>query len=323
MKLASYRNESGESALGLVVDGFVYCMRRLGAAAGAGLDMPSTLSTLESMLAAGEEGLEEARRVVHRMESRAFGPDTLAQAKISPLEEISLLPASPHARKVFALAGNYEEHVRESRRVKEFVDLRRRRTPRVFMKPPSTTLRASGDPIQIPPCGRQIDWEVELAVVMGRPTKAVRREQALEHVLGYCLFNDVSERGFQIWEREESSEWDRFFDWLNGKWFDSFAPAGPYVVTKDEIPDPYSIDLDLSVNGTTMQHDNTGSMIFDIETVIEFLSAFVTLEPGDLIAMGTPAGVGMARGLFLKPGDQVVAEGTGLGRLANPVVAAG
>jgi len=322
MRLASYSDSAGP-ALGLVLDDQVYCLARLAegaegtAAGGAGL-----LSTLDSLLAAGEVGEQVARRVAKAAREGAISAGALAVARVGALGEVRLLAASPQARKVFALAGNYEEHVKESKRVKGFVDLRRRRAPRVFMKPPTTTLRASGDPIEIPPCGRQIDWEVELALVMGKRARRVAAEQARDCVFGYCLFNDVSERAFQIWEREESSEWDRFFDWLNGKWFDSFAPAGPYLVTKDEVPDPYAIELKLAVNGVTMQADSTANMIFDIETVVEFLSAFVTLEPGDIIAMGTPAGVGMARGVFLKPGDEVVAEGTGLGRLVNRVVAA-
>lgn len=321
MKLASYKASAG-SALGLVVNGAVYSLARLGGAVpGVGSAGAATLTTLEQLFGGGQTAEQAARRVAEAAGQGSIPAEVLKAAKVGPLEGIELLPASPCARKVFALAGNYEEHVRESQKVKEFVDLRRRRTPRVFMKPPSTTLRASGDAIEIPPCGRQIDWEVELAVVIGRRAKQVTAAQARDYVFGYCLFNDVSERGFQIWEREESSEWDRFFDWLNGKWFDSFAPAGPYLATKDEIADPYAIDLRLQVNGATMQEDNTGNMIFDIETVVEFLSAFVTLEPGDLIAMGTPGGVGMARGVFLQPGDEVVAEGSGLGRLVNRVVA--
>jgi len=320
MKLASYRSSEGP-ALALVWENNLYSLARLGQAVGSlSSSEAGALGDLERLLAGGDRATEATRHLAAVLAEGKLEEGDLQAARIGPLSEVPLLPASPRARKVFALAGNFEEHVKESRSVKGFVDLRRKGTPRVFMKPPSTTLRASGENIEIPPCGRQIDWEVELAVVIGAPARRVTAEKAMDHVFGYCLFNDVSERGFQVWEREESSEWDRFFDWLNGKWFDSFAPAGPYIVTKDEIPDPYAIQLRLLVNDQVMQEDTTGNMIFGIETVIEFLSAFVTLEPGDLIAMGTPAGVGMARGIFLKPGDAVVAEGTGLGRLVNTVV---
>jgi len=325
MKLASYCRD-GLVELGLVAQDEVFNLRLL---AGHLLKegcltaqvASDDLASLDCMLAAGHPALSLALACNEFLVGGQLPQAARDASYLGALSEVSLLAASPRARKLFCLAGNYEEHIRESRRAKEWIDLRQQKTPRVFMKPPTTTLVGSGAPIVLPRVGHQIDWEVELAVVMGRQGKYIPREQALQFVLGYCLLNDVSERAFQVRERGETSEWDRFFDWLNGKWFDGFAPLGPYIVTRDELADPHSVPLRLQVNGETMQSASTADMIFDVQDIIAFISTFVTLQPGDVIATGTPSGVGMARGIFLKPGDLVIASADGLGQLVNPVEA--
>jgi 2,4-didehydro-3-deoxy-L-rhamnonate hydrolase len=225
----------------------------------------------------------------------------------------------PNPRKVLCLAGNYQDHIEEGGRAK--LQQQDVETPRVFMKPPSTTVIGPDAPILIPPVARAIDWEGELAVVIGRRAKGVQAEQARRYVAGYTVMNDVSERQLRIRERTASRPRDEWFDWLNGKWLDTFAPQGPWLVTRDEIPDPQTLAISTYVNGERRQHSNTAQMLCPIDRIIEYISAIVTLEPGDLISTGTVAGVGAATGTFLRPGDQVEIEIAGIGVLRNRVAA--
>ncbi|MCC7495618.1 MAG: fumarylacetoacetate hydrolase family protein [Fimbriimonadaceae bacterium] len=253
------------------------------------------------------------------------GPEALAEvAQLAatlpavPLASVVLGPPIPAPRKLLLLAGNYAEHIIEGGSRFAETD---KACPRVFMKPPSTTLRGPFDPIPIPPPARFVDWEAELAVVIGRGGKAIPADRAIEHVAGYTVINDVSERDFHLKDRPETREWDRFFDWLNGKWLDGFAPLGPWWTTADEIADPHALDVVLTVNGIEQQRGNTGQMIFHVEDIIAWISSFVTLEPGDLIATGTPAGVGHAKGIRLQPGDVVKVSIDQLGSIENRCVA--
>jgi len=223
------------------------------------------------------------------------------------------------ARKLFALAGNYRKHIVES----GFKDptLEGVLTPQVFWKPP-TTINSPGGVIPIRPNNVFVDWEIELAVVIGKRAKSVPAAEAMDYVFGYTIINDISERKFNARvENRKVREFDPFFDWLIGKWFDGHAPLGPEIVTKDEISDPHKLDIRLWVNGELMQDSNTSYMIFDIPQTIAYISAVATLEPGDIIAMGTPEGVGFARGIALKPGDQLRGEIAGLGVLENTLAA--
>ncbi|HID07152.1 MAG TPA: FAA hydrolase family protein, partial [Armatimonadetes bacterium] len=159
-----------------------------------------------------------------------------------------------------------------------------------------------------------------LCVVMGKRGKYIPLDDALNYIAGYTIINDVSERRLKIRERAQTEEWDRFFDWLNGKLMDTFAPCGPWITTVDEIPDPQQLRIRLWVNGELQQDGNTRDMIFTVADIVHYLSHISTLEPGDLIATGTPLGVGVARGLHLKPGDVVTIEIDKIGRLENPVM---
>ncbi|MEN6603756.1 MAG: fumarylacetoacetate hydrolase family protein [Bryobacteraceae bacterium] len=222
------------------------------------------------------------------------------------------------SRKLFALAGNYRKHIVES----GFKDPTAEGvlTPQVFWKPP-TTINAPGGAIPIRPNNVFVDWEIELAVVIGKRAKDVPAADAMDYVFGYTVINDISERKFNAHvEHRKMREFDPFFDWLMGKWFDGHAPLGPEIVTKDEIADPHKLDIRLWVNGQLMQDSNTSYMIFSVPETIAYISSVATLEPGDVIAMGTPEGVGFARGIALKPGDRLRGEIEKIGVLENTLV---
>jgi len=288
---------------------------RIGAISGARVldftpDARLPWRSMVHLLEAGPAAIDQARTVLAEAEAGT------GQAEWLALDSVTLGPPVPGARKLFALAGNYAEHIQESIKHAGISQ-----APRVFMKPPSTVLRGDGAPITLHRYARGVDWEAELAVVIGARARYVDRADALGYVAGYSCFNDVSERKFQVFPRERRTEWDGFFDWLNGKWVDGFGPMGPALVTPEEVGDPQDLDISLTVNGTVQQSANTRQMIFDVATIIEFLSAFCTLEPGDIIATGTPAGVGDAKGVYLSAGDTVQVRIQRVGTLTNPVVA--
>jgi 2-keto-4-pentenoate hydratase/2-oxohepta-3-ene-1,7-dioic acid hydratase in catechol pathway len=220
--------------------------------------------------------------------------------------------------KLLALAGNFRKHIVESGF--RAVDREERVTPQVFSKPPSTTLNGPGGLIHLRKSNVFLDWEVELAVVIGKRARDISAANALSYVFGYSVINDVSERKFNAgMEGRNVREFDPFFDWLLGKWFDGSAPLGPEIVTADELTNPHQLNLQLSLNGDVMQSSNTSQMIFDVPQTIAYISSVLTLEPGDVIAMGTPDGVGKSRGIRLKPGDRMRAEIEGIGVLENRI----
>ena len=214
--------------------------------------------------------------------------------------------------KILALAGNYRKHLAESGFSRPADGVW---TPQIFWKP-TTSILEPGGMVPVRSNNHFFDWEVELAVILGRRAKDVPAEDALAYVFGYSILNDLSERKFNSKiERRDKREFDPFFDWLMGKWFDGSAPFGPEIVTADEIEDPHNLSIRLSLNGDVMQDSNTRHMIFRIPETIAAISAVLTLEPGDVIAMGTPDGVGFARGRALRAGDHLRAEIEGIGSL--------
>jgi 2,4-didehydro-3-deoxy-L-rhamnonate hydrolase len=226
-------------------------------------------------------------------------------------EPVALAEASLHApiarpEKIVAIGLNYEDHAAETGA--EIPD-----KPVVFTKYPNTII-GPGAPIRIPPLTEQVDYEAELAVVIGRRAKNVSEAEALDYVFGYLNANDVSARDLQF---SEGGQWTR------SKSIDTFLPLGPYVATRDEIPDPQNLFIRAILNGETVQDGTTSRMIFSVAELVSFLSQGMTLEPGDVIITGTPPGVGMARDpqLWMKPGDEVSIEIEGLGTLTNPVEA--
>jgi 2-keto-4-pentenoate hydratase/2-oxohepta-3-ene-1,7-dioic acid hydratase in catechol pathway len=223
------------------------------------------------------------------------------------------------APKLIALAGNFRKHVVESgfSAISEDETI----TPQVFLKPPSTTINAPYGRIRLRDKNRFLDWEVELAVIIGKRGRDIHADSAMDYVFGFSVINDISERELNAeMTGRKVREFDPFFDWLLGKWFDGSAPLGPEIVTRDEVADPHNLDLRLKLNGECMQSGNTSHMIFDVPQTIEYVSSVFTLEPGDVIAMGTPDGVGKARGIRLKPGDVIEAEIPAIGVLRTEVV---
>jgi 2-keto-4-pentenoate hydratase/2-oxohepta-3-ene-1,7-dioic acid hydratase in catechol pathway len=211
---------------------------------------------------------------------------------------------SPIARpsKIICIGLNYLKHAQEAGMAVPEV-------PIIFMKATSS-LSGPFDPILIPKNSVQTDWEVELAVVIGKRAKYISVENAMEYVAGYCLHNDVSERDFQLRHGGQ---------WVKGKSADSFAPLGPYLATREEIEDPHNLRLWLKLNGKILQDSNTSDLIFDLPTIISHLSQYMTLLPGDVISTGTPAGVGMGlkpEPKYLEPGDivELGIEGLGVSR---------
>jgi 2-keto-4-pentenoate hydratase/2-oxohepta-3-ene-1,7-dioic acid hydratase in catechol pathway len=269
-------------------------------------------SSARALLEAGEAGLEAAQALV------ALAPDAPAEC-IHPADSLRWCAPVPGARKLLALAGNYGEHIREGGGE---VPEAQTTYPYFFMKPPSTALNGHGEPYRICPGQQKVDWEGELAVVIGRRAHRVSADSALDYVAGYTCFNDISDRSLAVNPNRIQRERDRFFDWLVGKWFDGAGPCGPYLVTRDEVPDPQNLALRVRVNGNLKQDGNTGQMIFTVAEVIEFITRVVTLEPGDIIATGTPAGTGSGLGEFLKPGDTVEVEIERLGLLRTSIQAA-
>jgi 2,4-didehydro-3-deoxy-L-rhamnonate hydrolase len=236
-----------------------------------------------------------------------------------PVQDVRLLVPIARPPKLLLLAGNYAEHVAERG---GSAAQRDETYPYVFMKPPSTTLTHPGDPILLPAHSLDhIDWECELGVVIGRRCRRVAEDEALEYVAGYTILNDISDRKYRPNPGRKPRERDAFFDWLHGKWHDSFCPLGPCILSADALDDPQTLTMRLTVNGQVKQNASTAQMVFPVAAVVAFLSDLMTLEPGDIISTGTPAGVGSATGTYLKAGDVVRAMIDGIGTLENPVAA--
>jgi 2-keto-4-pentenoate hydratase/2-oxohepta-3-ene-1,7-dioic acid hydratase in catechol pathway len=235
----------------------------------------------------------------------------------APLDSVKLLAPIPRPGKLLALAGNYTMHLKEvGERIGMSDSPRQTTTPRPFIMP-ATAVIGPDDEIPWPPYSQTIDYEIELAVVIGKNAKCVAVEDALDYVAGYTIANDISARTVTFKTNRIERPWDEFYDWLNGKWADGFCPMGPYLLTADEVGDVHNLNLTLKVNGDIRQDANTGQMIYSVADIVSFLSHLMTLEPGDIIATGTPAGVALATGDFLKAGDRIEATIEKLGTLTN------
>ena len=217
---------------------------------------------------------------------------------------LRLAPPVPRPGKVICIGLNYRDHAEEA-------NMPIPESPIIFSKF-QTCVVASGDAIEIPEGSAKVDYEAELAFIIGRTAKNVSAKNAMHHVFGYTNFNDVSARDFQFADGQ----------WQRGKSCDTFAPMGPFIATADEIADPHDLGIRFRLNGEILQNSNMGQLIFGVSELIEFLSRSITLEPGDVVATGTPPGVGFARKppIFMKDGDIAEVEIDGLGILSNPVV---
>src|ERR1700722_3206842 len=222
-----------------------------------------------------------------------------------PLASVRLLAPVPRPPKLICVGLNYRDHAAEARQEIPKV-------PTIFAKF-SNVVIGPGESIVLPKISRKPDYEAEFMFVIGTGGRHIAAQDWQRHVFGYTIFNDVSARDFQ----SATSQW------MIGKTFDTFGPMGPYLVSADEIPDPHALDISLSIAGEVLQHSNTRELIFKIPDLVAYLSSVFTLEPGDVVATGTPAGVGFARRppRYLQAGDEVVISIEGIGELRNPVVA--
>jgi 2-keto-4-pentenoate hydratase/2-oxohepta-3-ene-1,7-dioic acid hydratase in catechol pathway len=242
-------------------------------------------------------------------------PDVSANTTSVDTGAVRLLAPLLRPPKILALARNYQDHITEGGG--QPVD-KSRIVPKLFLKPSSAIIGPDA-PLCLPTVSSTTDWEVELAVVIGKRCRNVAPEEALSTVFGYTIANDVSARTTDWGVERDPDVWNEFFDWLNGKWPDGFAPLGPYLLTADEVPDPQALELSLLLNGQRKQHSNTREMISTIAETIVFASRFMTLEPGDIIETGTPSGVGATTGTYVKSGDVMEARIERLGILRTPV----
>ena len=304
MKLVTYRSSAlAEGRLGVVRDDLVIDVERLGEALGIGF-----AGTMLGLIDQGPDALAALKRALG--ETDGARPVGVSQW----LSNVRLLAPIPRPRKnIFGIGLNYVEHVEESARAldtsKDLPD-----KPVVFSKPPTAVI-GPGDPIQHnASMTQQLDWEVEMAVIIGRRATRISVDDAMGHVFGYSIMNDVSARDNR-----------RAGQWIFSKGQDSFAPFGPAIVTADDIPDPHNLDLWLTKNGEEKQRSNTKFLLFDIPTLIADISSGMTLEPGDIIATGTPSGVGAGRDPqeWMWPGDVIECGVDGIGVLRNPVVKIG
>ena len=238
--------------------------------------------------------------------------DSIKKIKNSDITKLPIIskdqrigPCIKNPGKFVAIGLNYSDHAKET-------GLDAPKEPIVFMKAPSS-ITGPNDDIELVSYSKKLDWEVELGFIIGKETKNIEEKDAPEHIFGYCIVNDLSEREWQI---------EKLGQWVKGKSHDTFGPIGPYLVTSDEISDVNNLNLNLDVNGKTMQTGNTNKMIFNVNFITSYLSKFMSLQTGDIITTGTPPGVGMGRKpqVFLKSGDTVKLSIDNLGEQFSKIV---
>ena len=294
MKFIVFRNPSAQSR--------PYANYRIGAM----LDDDTIADLTPSVLPLGLTADEVLRCYDLDTEFLKFASEAVAggQLPVVNRDDVTLEAPVPRPSKIICIGLNYLDHVKES-------GAEIPKSPLIFSKF-NTCVTASETSILLPVGSDQVDFEAELAVVIGRRAKNIELANAMDYVYGYTNFNDVSARDMQFADGQ----------WQRGKSCDTFAPFGEFVATKDEIPDPHSLRIQFRLNGKTMQDSNTDQLIFKVPELVEYLSRSITLEPGDVIATGTPPGVGFARKppVFLKEGDVCEVEVAGLGILINSVV---
>jgi 2-keto-4-pentenoate hydratase/2-oxohepta-3-ene-1,7-dioic acid hydratase in catechol pathway len=309
MILVTYQ-QGGEARVGVLDGESVIDARRAvtlklladGEARAAALAEAQVPADMTELLRGGSDALDAVRAGAEYAASSDPGPKELV---VQPASSVRLLCPVPRPPKIVCVARNYAAHAAEAGR--ELPEI-----PILFARFP-VTLVAPGAPVVRPTVSHELDWEGELAVVIGRGGRHITRQAAMDHVAGYTIFNDVTVRDYQF----------RVTQYTAGKNFSASGPLGPWLVLADQVPDPHDLRITTTVSGEVMQDASTRDMIFDIPTLIEHISEFVELEPGDVIPTGTPSGVGFSRKppRFLVPGDTVRVEVSSLGVLENPVVA--
>lgn len=283
MRFITY-SHAGRVQPGIAIDEAVVSLAHIG---------PNLLSLIQM----GPQAIVEAKKVIAGNAGRI------------PLAQVTLLAPIPRPPKnIICVGRNYAEHAEEFARTRS----EPAGPPTIFTKAPTTVNSPFGDILADPDVSAEVDWEVELAVVIGKPGRKISRAEALNYVFGYTVLNDVTARDLQ----------HRTSQWHIGKSVDGYCPMGPWIVTRDEIADPQNLNLTSRVNGVVKQQGNTRDMLYDVGTIIENVSRVMTLEPGDIIATGTPSGVGFARKPpeYLRPGDVVESEVEKIGTMRNKVV---
>jgi 2-keto-4-pentenoate hydratase/2-oxohepta-3-ene-1,7-dioic acid hydratase in catechol pathway len=299
MKLLTYKTKDTEPRLGFIHNNQVIDMEDFGEI--SNFPLPTSMLELIDM---GFEIIDELNSMIADTEPAFF--EEIAYE----IDEIIFLAPIPKPRKnIIGIGLNYTEHVAESARTLD-TSKELPQSPIIFSKPPTTVTATNTNIMLNPKLTQQLDWEVELAVVIGKKGKYVPKAEAMDYVFGYTVINDISARDCR-----------RSGQWIVSKGQDTFAPMGPVLVTKDEIENPHSLNLSLKVNGVEKQNSNTKFMLFNISDLIEDLSTVFTIEQGDIIATGTPAGVGAGRSPqeWLWDGDVVEATVEGIGTIVNTV----
>ncbi len=277
------------------------------------IDIPSAteghpgnrLHSLKEIFIKGPSAIEAVREIAEN------------QKPSIEFSEVDWLPPIPRPNKLLALAGNYAEHILETNQDNPLLELDTKKVPiRPFLMP-QTAVTGHQKTIQWPLYSQQVDYEIELAVIIGKTARALSPERAQKAIAGYTIANDISARSVTFTRREKEDTRKDFYEWLMGKWSDDFLPLGPWMVTADEIPDPQNLKMTLTVNGQVRQQSSTSQMLYSVFEIVSFLSHLMTLEPGDVIATGTPPGVGAATGNYLQPGDRIDCTIEGIGTLSS------
>ena len=313
MRLVTFEDEPRHHRLGAVAEGLVVdlnaacraLMEERGERRAGERALEAVPPEMVAFLEAGERAMNAAREAL-ALVARLGADGARERGLARRAESVRLRAPVPRPTKLILVGLNYRDHAKEA-------GFKIPEVPTFFSKYANCVI-GPGDAVRIPKVSSMIDYEGEFALVIGRAGRDIPPARAMEYVAGYTIMNDVSCRDYQM----------KTGQWMIGKTFDTFAPMGPYLVTRDEIPDPHNLEISLYLNGRRMQHSNTRNLIFKTEHVVSYLSQIFTFEPGDVISTGTPAGVGYTRKppVFMKPSDQVRVEVEGLGALENPVEAA-
>jgi acylpyruvate hydrolase len=316
MRLVTYQRE-GQARTGAQLDEQVIDLNRAYRAAVQHAENEAELAVADArvpasmvdLLSGGHISLRAAQTALDFVRNQLQGDASAlhAQGIVHTLDQVTLLPPVVRPGKVVCLGLNYRAHAAESgMAIPDY--------PVLFHKV-AGSLTGHNQPIVLPRISSQVDYEAELAIIIGRRGKHIAEEHALDYIAGYTNANDVSARDLQF----------RTSQWTTGKMLDTFCPLGPALVTRDEVPDPQKLAIKTILNGQVLQDGNTADMIFAVPFIVSYVSEIVTLEPGDVILTGTPPGIGNARKppIFMQPGDTVTIEIERLGQLTNPVIAEG
>jgi 2-keto-4-pentenoate hydratase/2-oxohepta-3-ene-1,7-dioic acid hydratase in catechol pathway len=304
-QLLNYAADGGAIRNAMAVDGQAFDLARAAKATGQQLPARGNIDIVHSW--------EKSRAALGAIADAAEA-GKLADAALGPMDGLSLRAPLLYPNTLFMAGSNYGAHTKEM--AGGGYD-KSKRKPYFFIKLARQGVIGPGEAIRLPHTSKQVDWEIELAAVIGTPARNVKAKDALKHIAAYTICHDVSLR--DIGHREDWPQWSR--DWIMHKSCDTGAPMGPVLVPAEFIPDPHKLSLKTWINDELMQDSNTDDMTFSLNEQIEFLSGLFTLLPGDVISTGTPSGVGRPRGIFLKPGDMVRMEIGSIGTLVNPVEA--